>query len=211
MAAHTRLVEGARCCVIGGCMAGRVGRVHARVGYLMPRALTTYRTNQQSEYDITGSPVVLALQSFSEGETLQRARLNLQLCNFWPNGSSAATMAPFAFLQTVCALCWSHDGGGGAPPAGYFAVDADWVWVEQISWYNWPYMPLTPDDSSYIIGYQNTTSSEHIDTKAQRLVPPGEGATLYAVFDTFVINESFSPGFFYYIQLHSFVVTMLPA
>ncbi len=177
----------------------------------MPRALTTYRTNQQSEYDITGSPVVLLLQSFTEGETLQRTRLNLQLANLWPNADSATITAPYLFCQTVCAVCWSHDGGGGAPPSGYFGVDADWVWVEQISWYNYPFIPITPDDATYIIGYQNTTSSEVIDSKSQRLVPPGEGASLYAVFDSYVINPSVIGGFFYYIQLHSFVVTMVPA
>lgn len=175
----------------------------------MARTRSWYRTNQQSEYLISGSPVVLNLGSFTEGQTLTRTRLELQLANFWGSGLGAVVMAPYMAVQTVVALAFSQDTGGGAPPAGYFDVEADWIWVQQINWYNWPIL-IDPTVSGWTNGYQNTAESESIDSHSQRLVAPGNGGTLYAVFDAYNFNPDLSDGFQYYIQLSSSVLTLEP-
>lgn len=175
----------------------------------MPRAQSWYRTQQFGEYLLTGPAAVLNLGSFTEGQTLARMHVDLSCVGDWYNGEGAVFEGPYEFVQTVIAFAFQQDPEGGVAPGGFFGgYDANWIMIRQIAWYNWPVIFADPTYVAYQSGFQNTTSTEAIDDKGQRLVLPGNGGTLYAVLDSYNINPDRSIGFGYNYQLNTAVLTM---
>lgn len=156
-----------------------------------------------------GTPYVELIAEFEGGETLTRSRLDVDC-----RGSISSTLSDTPFpdgmygSQMVVALAFDQDASLPVGPGGFFDYDADWVWVQQVSFAsNGPW--TSPSTGDFVVQW-NTPSSQVIDSHAQRAVLPGNAGGLWLVFD---IKKWAGPGSYSttpYCTYTSYVGSKLP-
>lgn len=159
-----------------------------------------------------GGPLVFPMATFSEGETLIRTRVDLQMTG-QSNPLSTRFPTDWQSVQVVIALCWDQGGGGGEEPPGYFdSVFFPWIWVQQCSFTNIVlYQDQSLPEDNYGV-WTNTAESRSIDCHSERLTGAGNTSTLWGVLDVQVVQPEWNT----YWSMDSFsagwsVMSMLPA
>lgn len=178
----------------------------------MTRTTNWQRNNYFADSPVAGGPLVFPMATFSEGETLIRTRVDLQIVGN-SNPLSTRFTSDWQSVQVEVAMCWDQGAGGGTEPPGYFdSVFFPWVWAQQVSFQldSLIIEPYTPYLNAST--YTNTAESRSIDCHSERLTGAGNTSTLWFVLDVQVVQPEWNT----YFQLDSFsagwsVMSMLPA
>lgn len=168
----------------------------------MTRTTNWQRSNYFADSPLASGPIVVSLATFSEGDTLVRSRLDLQITGS-SNPQSTRFPTDWQSVQVEVALLWTEGPEGGDAPPGYFDTALfPWIWAQQVSFENIVlYQDQALPESNYGV-YINTAESRSIDCKSERLTSAGNSSTLWLVLDMQVVQPEWNT----YFGLDSFSV-----
>jgi len=151
----------------------------------MPRTRVWTRSNVAGSGFVMPTPYVSLLRDFSEGETLARTRIDLQMISLAISTGGGLYPVNFIGWNTVIALLWEQGSGGvPSPPTGYFGFEGyPWIWAQNVSWETDSFVKGSSGIPDTFYG-RNTAESRSIDCRSQRLCQPGNGAGLWLIIDT---------------------------
>lgn len=125
---------------------------------------------------------MVELATFSEGDTLIRTRVDLQLTGI-ASALGSGFPTQWGQAQVEVALLWDQGAGGPPAPPGYFHTSLyPWIWAQQMSFENMTFMPSVSGVPASV-AFTNTAESRSIDCHSERLTSPGNSGALWLVLD----------------------------